>query len=161
MAPASIGLETPARPSGQVRLGFRAGWVRSVAVKVGGAGLVGLGLAAFSLAREQPAQVFDLLSKWGFVWILGLVAMLLAWDLAKLALGYLSKLADSVQETAVAMNRIADKDDRERDRMVTETAFVGQRLQRMAEQHEEWKVELRAHNQRVEEMLAELKTNKT
>lgn len=137
-------------------MGFRSGRIRSLAVKLGGTGLVGVALGALVVARQQPSQVFDLLARWGFWWLLGLAGMFMAWDLVKIGLGYLSKLADSVQQTAVAMNRIADKDDRERDRMVTETAFVGQRLQRMAEQHEEWKAEQREHNRKVEEMLARI-----
>jgi hypothetical protein len=56
------------------------------------------------------------------------------------------------------MNRIADKDDRERDRMITETQFVSQRLQRMADEHVEWKQEQRAHNSRIEQLLTDLKS---
>lgn len=114
-----------------ISVGFRSGWIRTVAFSVGGVGLLGVAWGFLSLAQSQPAQVFELLSRWGFVWLLILVAMALAWDLLKVGLGYLGKLADSVQETAVAMNRIADRDDRERDRMVTETAFVGEQMQKV------------------------------
>lgn len=149
----SLGLGAMESNVGEIRVGFRSGLFRSIAITAGGAGLIGLALGVLSLAQKQPAQVFELLSRWGFVWLLVLAAMFLLWDLLKVALGYLGKLADSVSETAVAMNRIADKDDRERDRMITETAFVGQRLERMSQVHEEWKAEQRQHNERVEAML--------
>lgn len=156
MAPVTESIEVPVRSHGQVKIGFRSGWLRVVAIQLGGAGLIGLAFAVLSLAQRQPVQMFDLLRGWGFAWLLILVALFIAWDLAKLGLGYLGKLADSVQAMGMAMNRIADKDDRERDRMVTETAFVGQRLQRMAEQHEEWKTEQRQHNVKLESLLEQL-----
>ncbi len=152
----SLGLGAPGSQASQMQVGFRGGWVRSLAVKVGGAGLLGVALALVTLAKQQPAQVFDLLERWGFWWLLGLVAMLLLWDLAKIGLAYFGNLADSVRETAVAMSRIADKDDRERDRMVTETAFGAQRREKMAARHEEWTLEQREHNERVERMLERL-----
>lgn len=141
----------------EIRVGFRSGWVRSLAVTVGGVSAVGLTVAALNLIERQPAQMFELLSKWGFVWLLGLVGMLMAWDLAKMGLSYLGKLADSVQDSAVAMNRIADRDDRERDRMVTETAFIGQRLERLTEEMRGERAEHKAHNDRIEELVRSMR----
>lgn len=137
-------------------MGFRSGWVRSAAITVGGVSLVGLAVGVLGLAEHQPAQVLELLSRWGFVWLLVLAAMFLLWDLAKLALGYLGNLAESVQQTAVAMNRIADRDDRERDRMGTEIAFVGQRMERVSRELQESRREQRDHNRKVSDMLEKL-----
>lgn len=148
-----LGLDGTPRPGGEIRVGFRHGWVRSLAVTIGGASLIGLVVGLLSLAERQPVQVFDLLSRWGFVWLLSLAAMLLSWDLAKMGLGYLGKLADSVQDSAVAMNRIADRDDRERERMVTETAFIGQRMERLIDEMREERIEQKAHNERLEALL--------
>lgn len=132
-----------------VRVGFRSGWLRSVAISVGGVGLLGVSWGFLSLAQAQPAQVFELLSRWGFVWLLSLAAMVLGWDLLKVGLGYLGKLADSVQDSAVAMNRIADRDDRERDRMITETAYVGEQMQNVVSALKD----LKAQNDRIERSL--------
>jgi hypothetical protein len=54
------------------------------------------------------------------------------------------------------MSRIADKDDRERDRMITETAYIGQRLERMAQEMRDGRAEQQAHNTRVEELVRSL-----
>ena len=140
------------RPS-EIRVGLRSGWVRSVAISVGSAGILGLAAGVIGLAQRHPDQVLDLLSRWGFVWLLVLAAMILVWDLVKGGIDYLGRLSEGVHETAVAMNRIADRDDRERQQMITETAFVGRRIERLGAQHEEWKAEQREHNAKLEEML--------
>jgi hypothetical protein len=135
--------------STEISVGFRSGWVRTLAISVGGIGMAGVAWGFLSPAPSQPAQVFELLSHWGFVWLLSLAAMVLAWDLLKVGLGYLGKLADSVQESAVAMNRIADRDDRERDRMITETAYVGEQMQNVVAALKD----LKAQNDRIEQSL--------
>lgn len=137
-----LGLSSAGHAVNEIRVGFRGGWVRSIALTLGGASLVGLGLGALSLAQHEPAQVFGLLSRWGFVWLLALAAMVMLWDLAKVGIGYLSKLADSVQDSAVAMARIADRDDRERDRMATEIAYLSQRMERHGGEMQELRQEL-------------------
>lgn len=145
-----------AKSVSEVRIGLRNGWIRSVAITMGGASVIGLVVGLFNLAERQPTQMFELLSRWGFVWLLALAAMFLCWDLAKIGLGYLGKLADSVQDSSVAMNRIADRDDRERDRMITETAFIGQRLERLTEEMRRERQEQKEHNDRIEVMMRSL-----
>jgi hypothetical protein len=44
MAPLSLGLDTPSRQVSQVQVGFRAGSIPSLVIRLGGAGLVGLAL---------------------------------------------------------------------------------------------------------------------
>ena len=144
------------QPSGEVRVGFRRGWVRSIAVTVGGAGAIGLAVGILDLAEKQPGQAFELLQKWGFAWLLALAGMLLVWDLIKVGLRYLEKLADSVQQSAVAMNRIADKDDRERDRMTTEISYVGQRMERLTREHQDARDEQRGNHREIVTMLSKL-----
>ncbi len=119
-------------PSGQLRLGFRSGRVRSAALTLGGVGLAGMVYAIVHLAAKDTEGVISLLYRWGSLWLVVLAAMAFLWDLAKLGLGHLGKLVDSVQESAVAITRIADRDDRERDRMATETAYLGQRMEKLS-----------------------------
>lgn len=147
-----LGLGAVQKP-GEIQVKFRAGWLRSVAITMGSASILGLGIGLLNLAQREPVQLFELLSRWGFVWLLALAAMVLVWDLAKIALGYIGRLADSVQETAVAMGRIADRDDRDRDRMITETAFIGQRLERLSDELRNDREERREGNKRMEELI--------
>ena len=126
------GLGGATMPSGQIRVGFRSGWVRTLAISIGGFSLVGLAYAIARMAQQDSVGVIGLLYRWGFLWLLVLAAMGFLWDLAKIGLGYLGKLAGSVQDSAVAMTRIADRDDRERDRMATETAYLGQRMEKLS-----------------------------
>lgn len=149
----TVGLGLGKSHNGEVRIGFRTGWVRYVVFTAGSASLVGLAFAAFGLAEKQSEPVFNLLAKWGFVWLIALMAMILIWDLAKNFLAYFGKLADSVQQTAVAMNRIADKDDRERDRMVTETAFVGRRVERLTDEIKKDREDRKLRDERMEALL--------
>lgn len=152
----SLGLSGSGTPTGEIRVGFRSGWVRGLAISVGGAGIVGLTVAVLDLAQHNPQQVFALLSQWGFVWLLVLAAMVVTWDLAKTGLGYLGQLAKSVQESAVAMNRIADKDDREHDRLTTEISYIGQRMERLSAVHQETREEQRENHREVLAMLAKI-----
>lgn len=145
-----LGLSGSGSHSGEIRVGFRTGLVRSVSVVVGGAGLVGFAIGVVELAQKQPDRFFDLLSKWGFVWLLSLVAMALAWDLAKRGIG---RLSEAMTDMAVAMNRIADKDDRERDRLITEMAYVGQRMQRLSDEHAYFREEQRVHHREILDLL--------
>ena len=150
----TLGLGRAEKPAGEIRVGFRAGWVRTVAISVGGAGVAGLLLGFLDLAQREPQQVFTLLQQWGFVWLLVLAALAMAWDLAKSGLGYLGKLADAVQDSAVAMNRIADKDDREHDRLTTEISYIGQRMERLSDAHKAAFEEQRDHHREVLALLA-------
>ena len=145
-----LGLGSHERSGSEVRVGFRSGWVRSVGITIGSAGIVSLVIGLMNLAREQPAQMFDLLSRWGFVWLISLAAMFLVWDLAKT---YLGRLSESIQEMAVAMNRVAEKDDRERDRVANEIGFVGRRVERMASDLTDHRDEQRRHNREIKELL--------
>lgn len=149
-----LGLGSHSRPSGEIRVGFRRGVVRSLVVTLGGAGLVSLAIGLINLSREQPTQMFDLLSKWGFVWIIALAGMFLAWDLAKVGLAHLAELVRSIQAGAVAMNRIADRDDRERDRLANEIGFVGRRVERLASDLTDHRDEQRRHNREIKELLS-------
>jgi hypothetical protein len=145
-------------PEGQLKLGFRTGILRTFVISFGGAGGVGIAFAAFQLIKDNPTVAFQVLQKFGFLWLLGLVAMYFGWDLLKRGLVHLGALSTAVQDSAVAIARIADKDDRERDRMITETAFIGQRLEIMAAEMRNGRAEQRAFNERMERLVSGLST---
>lgn len=151
-----LGLSSTGHSAGEIRVGFRHGLVRHLGVTIGGAGVLGLAIAVVDLAQREPQQFFELLSKWGWVWIITLAAIFVVWDFSRALALHLGKLASSVQETAVAMNRIADKDDRDRDRMQTEIAFVGQRVERLTREHQETREEQRDHHREVVGLIGQL-----
>ncbi len=141
----------------ELRVGFRSGILRTFVLSLGGAGGLGLVLAAIQVAHDSPAEFFKLLQGWGAAWLIALVALYFAWDIGKGAVGQLSKLADGVKDSAVAVNRIADRDDRERDRMVTETAYVGQQLEKLLNESRADRAAQREHNERIEQLVREMK----
>ena len=144
-----LGLSGSGRHSGEIRVGFRHGLVRYLGITIGGASVLGLAIGVGDLAQKEPQRFFDLLSRWGFVWLLALAAMAFLWDLAGKGMGYLGRLADSVQESSQAMNRIADRDDRDKDRMQAEIAFVGGRMERLSAEHEKTRDEMRENHREV------------
>lgn len=148
------GLGDAAASGTEVRVGFRSGLVRVLSISLGGAGLVGGAAVLVDFAGRQPAQVMALLSQWGWVWLVVLAAMFLVWDLAKSGIVHLGRLADSVRDSAVAIGKMADKDDRERERMVTETAFILQRVDKMRAEHEDFRDEARARHREIVDLLS-------
>lgn len=148
-----LGLGVTGKSKAEIRVGFRSGWIRSITVALGGAGILGLVFGMFNLAREQPDRVFALLGQWGFLWLIVLALMFLAWDLVKTGMHYLARLADSVQDSAVAMNRIADRDDREQERVTNEIGFVGRRLERLASDLLDYREDQRRHHRELKELL--------
>lgn len=152
----NLGLADAARSGTEIHVGFRGGWIRYLSLTLGGGIAFGVAALFFNLAGRDPAQVFLLLQRWGVQGLLGLVAMLLFWDLVKRGLSHLGRLATAVQDSAVAIGRIADKDDRERDRMITETSFVGQRVERLAAEMREHREEQKETGERIELLLRSL-----
>ncbi len=120
-------------------------------------------LGLIELLKSNPAAGIELLKSWGPGFLLGLLAIVIvgtfldkmaaAWD--KMAGSWQSSV-DAQQQVAVSLQRLADKDDRERDRMVTETAFVGQRLERLADEMRAERIEQKAHNDRIEKLMESL-----
>lgn len=149
----SLGLSGSGAPLGEVRVGFRSGWIRGLAISVGGAGLVGLVIAVLDLAQHNPQQFFELLSRWGWVWIIALASIFVVWDFSRALAAHLGKLADSVQQSAVAINRIADKDDRERDRMQTEVAFIGRRMMALTDEQQEIHAQMKENHREVVRLI--------
>jgi hypothetical protein len=156
-----LGLSGAGDHSGEIRVGFRRGLVRYLGITIGGAGILGLVVAVLGLAQKEPQRFFDLLSRWGFVWLLSLAAMGFAWDLVGKGIGHIGRLADSMHESAIAVNRIADRDDRERDRMQMEIAFVGGRMEKLSADHEKTRDEMRDHHREVVDMISKVLAKQT
>jgi hypothetical protein len=151
-----LGLSGNGHPEGEIRVGFRRGLVRKLGVTFGGVGVLGLAIAVLELAQKEPQRFFDLLRAWGFIWLLALAGMAFFWDLLRKGMGYLGQLSTSVQESAVAMNRIADKDDRDKDRMQSEIAFIGRRMLALSDDQQKTRDEMREHHREVVALIGEV-----
>ena len=109
-------------------------------------------LGALTLLRQQPHDGFSVLRQWGAWWMVVIAAGYWIWTLAMriidLVGSKLDKLAIGMQDSAVAIARLADRDDRERDRMITETAYIGQKMTRMSEAMERIETMLKDQGER-------------
>ena len=128
----TLGLNPDDHPKGEIRL-------RASGVVLSGRspsaweapGYSGLAGGAFSVAQKQPDQVFALLSHWGYLWLLGMAAMVLLWDLAKVG----SALSGVAGRQRAGIGRGYEPYGRPRrsrysERMITETCdFVCQRAE--------------------------------
>lgn len=106
-------------------------------------------LGVFTLLRDEPKDGFALLRQWGAGWVIALAAGYWAWTIAMRGLDYVNRLATGVQDSAIAIARLADKDDRERDRMITETSYIGAEMKRITASLGE----LKDQNARIEQSL--------
>jgi len=106
-------------------------------------------LGLFALLRQQPKDGFGLLRQWGAGWVIALAVGYWAWTIAMRGLDYLGKLAAGVQDSAIAIARLADKDDRERDRMITETSYIGAEMKKITN----GLGEMKEQNARIEQLL--------
>ena len=105
-----------------------AGWLRKL-LYPGAAGLMlAVTLAFFELLKINPAASAELLKLWGPGFVLGLLALLVVGS-------FLDKMVDAQQSgvqaqqrVAIALTQLAERDDRDRDRMVTETQYMAQRM---------------------------------
>jgi threonine/homoserine/homoserine lactone efflux protein len=61
-----LGLSSAKDASGEIRIGFRRGWMRTLVITLGGAGFLSLVAGGLTLADHQPIPVFQLLQQWGF-----------------------------------------------------------------------------------------------
>lgn len=142
----------PATPGSEIRVDLKSRFLDRVLHLLGalipGASLA-IVLGAFTLLRQQPKEGFDLLRQWGAWWMVVLVGGYWIWSLGMRLIDKIERLATGVQDSAVSIARLADRDDRERDRMITETAYVGQKMQELGVTLGEMKEQ----NDRIEQML--------
>lgn len=92
---------------------------------------VALVLGAYTLLRQQPTEGFGLLRQWGAWWLVVIFVSWLLYGLAGRIVDKLDRIGSGMQDMALAVTRVADRDDRERDRMITETAYVGEQVQKL------------------------------
>lgn len=141
-----------ARPDNELRVSLSSkmlGKVFRVAESLIPGAAVAVVLGIFTLLRQEPKDGFGLLRQWGAGWVIALAVGYWAWTIAMRALDHLGTLAAGVQDSAVAIARLADKDDRERDRMITETSYIGAEMKKISSSLGE----LKEQNARIEQSL--------
>ena len=142
----------PATPGSEIRVDLKSRFLDR-ALHLLGALIPGASLAmvlgAFTLLRQQPKEGFELLRQWGAWWVVVLVVGYWIWSLGMRLIDKLERLASGVQDSAVSIARLADRDDRERDRMITETAYVSQKVREVSATL----VGMKEQNDRIEQLL--------
>lgn len=107
--------------------GGTASWLKAM-VFPGAAG-VGLAvvLAFIGLLKGSP-EAGDVLKLWGPALVLGLPALIMAGTFLDKMVDAQHSSVEAQQKVAVALSQLAERDDRERDRMLTETQYMAQRM---------------------------------
>lgn len=103
-------------------------WVRAL-IYPGAAGvMIAFTLGFFDLLKRDPAASSELLRGWGPGFVLGLLALIVLGSFLDKMVDAQRSSVDAQQKVAIALTTLAEKDDRDRDRMVTETQYMAQRM---------------------------------
>ena len=103
-------------------------WAKNL-IYPGAAGvIVTILLGYMELLKVNPTAGTDLLRSWGPGFVLGLLALLVIGVFLDKMVDAQRSSVSAQQQVAVALTQLAERDDRERDRMVTETQYMAQRM---------------------------------
>jgi hypothetical protein len=104
------------------RLALGGGWSIGAAVAYG----------VFELLHQDPKDAFPLLRSWGPWAFLSIIAVYVVYDLVKMLLNIFQRGVIAMEHTAVALQRVADKDDRQTQELQTLTSYTSQASERAA-----------------------------
>jgi hypothetical protein len=126
-------------------------WLRGL-VYPGAAGLMlALALGFFELLKNNPAAGIEVLKSWGPGFVLALLALVVVGSFLDKIVDAQTAGVEAQQKVAVALAQLAERDDRDRDRMVTETQYMAQRM----DQTHALVISLTAQMSRIESRLGE------
>lgn len=116
-------------PIGQLAPGVNpARWFRGL-FYTGAAGVgVVITLGFLDLLKNNPSSASEVLRGWGPGFVLGLLALVVGGAFLDKMVDAQRSSVEAQQEVAVALTKLAERDDRDRDRMVTETQYMAQRM---------------------------------
>ena len=104
-------------------------WLRNLLYPGVAGVMIAITLGIVDLLKSSPTAGVELLKSWGPGFLLGLLAIAVVGTfLDKMTSSWQSSV-DAQQQVAVALTQLAEKDDRDRDRMVTETQYMMQRME--------------------------------
>lgn len=102
-------------------------------ILVGGGLGVGVVLYLYQLFSRNPDQWSGLLRGWGPWFIPAMLGLYFIWDLMKLGVTYVGRLSDGIGALAIAVQVIADKDDRQREEMRLLTQYTARQNDQVIE----------------------------
>jgi hypothetical protein len=95
-------------------------------------GLAGMMLAMVAgfveLLKINPAAGTEMLKSWGPGFVLAILALVVVGSFLDKMVDAQTTAVDAQQKVALALSALAERDDRDRDRMVTETQYMAQRM---------------------------------
>ena len=103
-------------------------WVRGIMYPGAAGVMLAVTLALLDLLKTSPSAAMDLLKTWGPGFVLGLLALLVVSSFLDKMVDAQKSGVEAQQQVAVALTQLAERDDRDRDRMVTETQYMAQRM---------------------------------
>jgi len=121
---------------------------------LGGTLTASLAFYLYELVQKNPDQSFALLRQFGPSFLVTIVALVLLWDLVKVGVTNVGRLADSMQVLSTAVAQIAEKDDRQFEEMRRLCQFAAQQGERNFEILREQAETLK----RIESSIANAKT---
>lgn len=103
-------------------------WIRNLLYPGVAGVMIAITLGIIDLLKSSPTAGVELLKSWGPGFLLGLLAIAVVGTfLDKMTSSWQSSV-DAQKQVAVALTQLSEKDDRDRDRMVTETQYMAQRM---------------------------------
>jgi hypothetical protein len=103
-------------------------WIRSLIYPGVAGAIIAILLTYMQLLKTNPTAGTDLLKGWGPGFVLGLLALVVVGVFLDKMVDAQRSSVDAQQKVAVALTQLAERDDRDRDRMVTETQYMAQRM---------------------------------
>ncbi len=104
-------------------------WIRNLLYPGVAGVMIAITLGIIDLLKSSPNAGVELLKSWGPGFLLGLLAIAVVGTFLDKVTSSWQSSVDAQQQVAVALTQLAEKDDRDRDRMVTETQYMMQRME--------------------------------
>jgi len=111
----------------------------------------------YVVVNHHPGESFNLLGQFGPSFLISIVAIILLWDLLKIGVANVGRLADSMQTLSAAVTQIADKDDRQFEEMRRIGQFNAQNSERMLSMMMEQGAQLKVISETLTRMGQEAK----
>jgi len=114
-----------------VKIGFRYGWLRSVAVGLGGASVAAIVMGGYKILETQPSEAFALLRSWGPNPLIEISVVVVFGTLLQQFVEIAKQGVEAQRDMAEAMTKIAEKDDRQLQEIQTLSAYTATQAERM------------------------------
>ena len=103
-------------------------WIRNLMYPGAAGVMLAITLGFIDLLKTNPTAGADILKSWGPGFVLGILALVVVGTFLDKMIDAQQSSVEAQQKVAVALTQLAERDDRDRDRMVTETQYMAQRM---------------------------------